>query len=437
MSSDGKYNCGSGYCFLTAFDATNTSPHDPPRLFCFVWQKGPVLVIVPGADTCEEDLRCLPLVMKRVRNKALADLARAHDVDKLQATWKGLEELACKPDECSYCILLGALMEHGHYAAALKYLLEMQASRMTPRLVGGVRFLSPVAVCGLLEYMLSIYRLPDDAMFVAAIESLAMSAHRDAAEDIRAIGRVLDVVVALKPMVLPADLLRALRSLSTTLETAVKSTSSEKLLGTCWELPDKVSVCLAVRGMLLRGARELQLVEEEFKAWIARQTPFDVVLDAANIAYGGTQEFEWRRVEIVVGCFPDQRVLVVVHQRWLPLMLSSASFSASRCEYYVVGRGQGDDVYWLYAALYCDAYVVTNDLCRNHFLQKSWSLRVFARWFSRRHVGFAFAEEDNKTSVKLWWQYQMRPRSSCLVPGLVYAFPGLTKTGCEWVVVHV
>eukprot|EP00597_Dinobryon_sp_UTEXLB2267_P008096 CAMPEP_0170085454 /NCGR_PEP_ID=MMETSP0019_2-20121128/20323_1 /TAXON_ID=98059 /ORGANISM="Dinobryon sp., Strain UTEXLB2267" /LENGTH=619 /DNA_ID=CAMNT_0010301903 /DNA_START=397 /DNA_END=2256 /DNA_ORIENTATION=- len=200
-----------------------------------------------------------------------------------------------------------------------------------------------------------------------------------------------------------------------------------------------------VRGALLSIAGTWAPSQEkhlkEFGDWLRSQQEFDYIVDGANVAYFHQNfesgKFSFRQIEMIVEKLQEKialehsngdsksnkRILVLLPRCYVQKVIpnntqkrrKSVSLSKedeailNRLEQdkmlYVVPAGANDDWYWMYSTIYegrqTPAFVVTNDLMRDHklaFLEP----RPFIRWRTSHIVYFGFSSNytsDNSTKI--------------------------------------
>ncbi|KAL3915874.1 MAG: hypothetical protein SGILL_005440 [Bacillariaceae sp.] len=133
-------------------------------------------------------------------------------------------------------------------------------------------------------------------------------------------------------------------------------------------------------------------------------TPFDVVVDGANIGFYGMNyadappHVDYEQIDWVVRHLLEdrkQRVLLVMHSRHFSDRMLPPKFRPlvdswrEKGVLYKTPSGMNDDWFWMHAALKYKLLVVTNDEMRDHLFQML-SPRFFLRWRDRHRVGFSF-----------------------------------------------
>jgi pentatricopeptide repeat protein len=176
----------------------------------------------------------------------------------------------------------------------------------------------------------------------------------------------------------------------------------------------------------------LQHLEETYKHGL------DIVIDGANVGYykqnyaNAPKYVDYRQIHTVVKHFESlqKRVLVVLHTRHFApnLMPLWASALTDQWPLYKASPGMNDDWFWLHAALWSRALVVTNDEMRDHCFQMLGA-RNFGRWKERHQIHFSF-ETNDKGGRQLQLQYPAKysRRIQRIANGLVIP---LTKRGDE------
>eukprot|EP00198_Chlamydomonas_reinhardtii_P004330 XP_001693666.1 predicted protein [Chlamydomonas reinhardtii] len=168
------------------------------------------------------------------------------------------------------------------------------------------------------------------------------------------------------------------------------------LAETEWESFANAIASLARTNM---GARAAEF--DAFAAWYDRHGPYDILVDAANVAYYGQNRegggFTWGQIqamyELLTRRFPSKKVLVMVHRN--RLKDPEANTSAVQA---FLGRlrsckafnytppGANDDWFWLYACVKAKrrGLLVSNDLLRDHIFSLLRP-KHFLKW-KQRHI---------------------------------------------------
>ncbi|KAG7371338.1 PPR: pentatricopeptide repeat domain containing protein [Nitzschia inconspicua] len=139
------------------------------------------------------------------------------------------------------------------------------------------------------------------------------------------------------------------------------------------------------------------------------RSPFDVVIDGANIGYyqqnfsDAPTHVDYNQINWVVRHFQKekkQRVLLIMHSRhfttkMLPQQYKSLYESWMKDEIlYKTPFGMNDDWFWMHAALRYNLLVVTNDEMRDHHFQML-APRYFLRWKERQRIRFTFGDWES------------------------------------------
>jgi hypothetical protein len=165
----------------------------------------------------------------------------------------------------------------------------------------------------------------------------------------------------------------------------------------------------------------------------------DVVIDGANVGYykqnfvNAPKHVDYRQIDVVVQHFLDQgkKVLLVLHARHFShkLLPSWAHPIVAKWEplLYKAPPGMNDDWFWLHAALWGSALVLTNDEMRDHHFQML-APRSFLRWKERNQIHFHFEADlaSGKRELELTHPAKYSRRIQRIANGLVVP---LTKRG--------
>ncbi|KAK9829084.1 hypothetical protein WJX72_003811 [[Myrmecia] bisecta] len=143
-----------------------------------------------------------------------------------------------------------------------------------------------------------------------------------------------------------------------------------------------------------------------FQQWLDRHGPFDVLVDAANVALFGQNfergDFSFAQVEAVVKHFrqqhPESKLLVVLHAGRLnkpPAQQPAAQKLLNQLRrenaFYATPFGSNDDWYWLYAAVRAgrQGMLISNDEMRDHIFSLL-APRFFQKWKQRHLLRYTF-----------------------------------------------
>uniref|UniRef100_M4BWN3 Mitochondrial ribonuclease P catalytic subunit n=1 Tax=Hyaloperonospora arabidopsidis (strain Emoy2) TaxID=559515 RepID=M4BWN3_HYAAE len=169
---------------------------------------------------------------------------------------------------------------------------------------------------------------------------------------------------------------------------------------------------------------------DDFKQWLEKYGPFEVLIDAANVGYcnqnfqGGG--FDYGQIKLMVQHYEakGKKVLIVLHERRISdeqvpvkhraqIVQWGVSHNMFNCQ-----PGNNDDWYWLYAAVKLGkrTLLVTNDEMRDHHFQMIHN-RAFARWKERHQVRYQV--HGRRVTVDEPLPYSERPQRV----GNVWHFP--------------
>lgn len=183
---------------------------------------------------------------------------------------------------------------------------------------------------------------------------------------------------------------------------------------------------------------------EDFQNYLDESPQFDVLIDGANVGFcnqswaGG--EFKLCQVEQMTRHFLRQqkRVLVVLHTKHIDNAMSGDKTARDAAAYikphlYEPLRGTNDDWYWLYAAAYTGAMVVTNDQMRDHDFQML-SPRHFLQWKERHQVFYQFVGPYGGIP-KVFYPPKYSERIQRALDGAAWHFP-VQGSSQRWLCVH-
>jgi len=142
---------------------------------------------------------------------------------------------------------------------------------------------------------------------------------------------------------------------------------------------------------------------EGFAQWLAKEGPFDLVMDCANVAWAERKDFSWSQIESIRRkAEPKGRTLMILsshsrqrennrktrqHEKGLLKMWESEE---TKFAMHITPRGMNDDLFWMYATVApgSQAVALTNDLMRDHHEPMGIDLRMFNRWKASKVVNF-------------------------------------------------
>jgi len=186
---------------------------------------------------------------------------------------------------------------------------------------------------------------------------------------------------------------------------------------------EKHRVRIALHKIVSSRSKDQHQALIEFEDWLKDRQEYEYVVDAANVAYHNQNfnsgKFSYQQIELVVEKLKQRskNILVIIpyayaSQTTIPNSISKGGRKFKRSTLspndqriigmlrdenmlYVVPRGANDDWYWVYATIYegrkKPAYVVTNDLMRDHkiaFIEP----KPFLRWRSSQIIYFALSK---------------------------------------------
>ena len=178
-----------------------------------------------------------------------------------------------------------------------------------------------------------------------------------------------------------------------------------------------------------------------FKTFLATKYEggIDIVIDGANIGYykqnftHAPKHVDYRQIDGVVQHFLklNKRVLLILHARHFANTLmpvwAKPIVEGWSSILYKANPGMNDDWFWLHAALWGRASVVTNDEMRDHHFQML-SPRSFVRWKERQQIHFHFEVIDGIRMLKPMYPATYSRRIQRIGSGLVIP---LAKRGDE------
>nr|KAG5714433.1 hypothetical protein BaRGS_006879 [Batillaria attramentaria] len=145
---------------------------------------------------------------------------------------------------------------------------------------------------------------------------------------------------------------------------------------------------------------------ETFCDFMQENAPFDVVLDALNIAFTSKNLSKSRQLREVVHYFARKRhmrVLVLGRAHMLKWSADDMKYIRRHAKTFFTDNISSDDPFCLYAALYSGKHClfVSRDFMRNHKFNMGLRWKdVFERWQKSRQI-FHLWVERNHVSVKV------------------------------------
>eukprot|EP00798_Chlamydomonas_sp_ICE-L_P020025 gene20025-26740_t len=142
-----------------------------------------------------------------------------------------------------------------------------------------------------------------------------------------------------------------------------------------------------------------------FIEWYNRNGPYDVMIDAANVAYFGQKgNFRWNQIMAMTRHIekqypPPLKVLVVLHVKRLkdaearnPAVQAFVEETKAKKSFYYAPHGSNDDWYWLYASARAKGKgtLISNDELRDHIFGLLRP-KHFLKWKERHIVHYRFA----------------------------------------------
>ncbi|KAK9292583.1 hypothetical protein L1049_020557 [Liquidambar formosana] len=178
-------------------------------------------------------------------------------------------------------------------------------------------------------------------------------------------------------------------------ETGVCRSCGEKLV--CIDIDPRETENFASSLTSLACEKEVKADFVQFQEWLQKHGPFDAVIDGANMGLANKQSFRFSELNYVVNQLrqmsPSKRLpLIILHRSRVhggparnpnnkKLLESWRKASAL----YATPLGSNDDWYWLYAAVSCKCFLVTNDEMRDHLFQLLGT-SFFPRWKEKHQV---------------------------------------------------
>jgi len=152
-----------------------------------------------------------------------------------------------------------------------------------------------------------------------------------------------------------------------------------------------------------------------YMEWLRRNGPYDVMIDAANVAFYGQNRagggFNWgqirRMVDVAKRAHPGAKVLVMVHRKRLfdPEAKSGEvqrfieGLKAQKAFYYTP-PGSNDDWYWMYAAVRARSrgMLISNDELRDHIFTLLRP-KHFLKWKAGHITHYSFPGPDTEPQL--------------------------------------
>ncbi|KAG2498420.1 hypothetical protein HYH03_003678 [Edaphochlamys debaryana] len=146
---------------------------------------------------------------------------------------------------------------------------------------------------------------------------------------------------------------------------------------------------------------------DAFAEWYDRNGPYDVLVDAANVAFFGQNHegggFSWPQIQAMHGLltarFPAKKILVMLHCKRLndagantPTVKRFLEGLRKARSFYYTPPGANDDWFWLYACVKAKraGLLISNDLLRDHIFSLLRP-KHFLKWKERHIANYAYA----------------------------------------------
>lgn len=137
---------------------------------------------------------------------------------------------------------------------------------------------------------------------------------------------------------------------------------------------------------------------------ILNDNKFDIIIDGANLGYLNIKQFNDINFNLIESTIKniqsktDKKILLIIHQRHITKIKFIANIVV-----YITPNNVNDDWFWLYGSLYSRAYILTNDLSRDH--------------------GYMIAYQNE---IKRWIQFyqiniteEIRLKDNMIMPGII------------------
>lgn len=376
--------------------------HDHPRANA----RKPLFVTLEDAKTAQESASSLGQW-----NAILAKIESDGELADFKEAWTKMVETTV-PNEASYFLLMRAgRKETGHVCTCFR---RMLAAKIAPHVRDYVLIITAEAQEGNAQLAWDWYEdmrgsglLPDERILTALLKA--------AVTDPTLAPDVLDVTVRFLPSIQTPECASALEGFSDCTGftvTSVDKVAADGALSDTLKLKKvdiRESDIQNLKNKLIHNLKTGMKRQYEdfckFKAWLTRRGPYHVVIDAANVAYGGKKYFDWGRVLSLLKELERRKVesvLVIVHEKWLSSergTVESIEQLRRSSSAYVVPARSNDDWYWLYAGLFSGAkcIVITNDECRDHAYE-SLKPAMLAAWRDAHRTTYSL---DSKNAKKI------------------------------------
>ena len=135
---------------------------------------------------------------------------------------------------------------------------------------------------------------------------------------------------------------------------------------------------------------EKQLIINKWDEYLKllENNDFDIVIDGANLGYINTKNNDIN-IKLIQSTINEiilknnKKILLIIHQRHIN-KIKHLSFHEN-VTIYATSNNVNDDLFWLYASIYCKCFILSNDQSRDHGYMVSYQVEI-KKWISAYQI---------------------------------------------------
>jgi hypothetical protein len=135
---------------------------------------------------------------------------------------------------------------------------------------------------------------------------------------------------------------------------------------------------------------EKQLIINKWDEYLKllENNDFDIVIDGANLGYINTKnnDINIKLIQSTINEIilkSNKKILLIIHQRHIN-KIKHLSFHEN-VTIYATPNNVNDDLFWLYASIYCKCFILSNDQSRDHGYMVSYQVEI-KKWISAYQI---------------------------------------------------